>query len=126
MASQDNIYTQGNSYHPSHGMTPEDLSPDQKVIRFYRPTDKYGCFSNFSAHPIQLNGYTWPTVEHYFQAQKFEDLRLQDRVRMAPSPGKAAKIGRDRNLPLRKDWERVKDHIMYKALQEKFRQHKVC
>ncbi len=33
-------------------------------------------------------------------------------------------MGRDRNKPLRKDWEEVKDHIMRKAVLEKFKSHK--
>ena len=41
------------------------------VIHFYSPRDEYGCFSNFFAAPIRLGGKTWPTSEHYFQAQKF-------------------------------------------------------
>ncbi|MEO1140885.1 MAG: NADAR family protein, partial [Pseudomonadota bacterium] len=41
-------------------------------IKFYRTGDPYGCFSNFSAHPILIET-TWPTSEHYFQAQKFLD-----------------------------------------------------
>jgi ribA/ribD-fused uncharacterized protein len=40
-------------------------------ILFYRVNEPYGFFSNFSKHPITLNGKEWPTTEHYFQAQKF-------------------------------------------------------
>jgi predicted NAD-dependent protein-ADP-ribosyltransferase YbiA (DUF1768 family) len=39
------------------------------VIKFYGRSDEYGCFSNFTHAPFRLNGQTWPTVEHYFQAQ---------------------------------------------------------
>ena len=36
-------------------------------------------------------------------------------------------MGRNRNLPLRKDWEEVKDGIMKKAVLEKFKQNKeIC
>ena len=41
-------------------------------IYFYGVRTKiYGCFSNFSPHGFELDGYWWPTNEHYFQAQKF-------------------------------------------------------
>jgi ribA/ribD-fused uncharacterized protein len=40
------------------------------TINFYSARDEYGCFSNFSRHPIFLDGKRWPTSEHYFQAQK--------------------------------------------------------
>lgn len=33
-------------------------------------------------------------------------------------------MGRDRSLPLRKDWEDIKDDIMRKAVFEKFSQNK--
>ncbi len=32
-----------------------------EVINFYAVGDNYGCFSNFSPHPIVLKGKTWPT-----------------------------------------------------------------
>lgn len=35
----------------------------------------------------------------------------------------AAKLGRDRSVPIRGDWEEVKDMIMLKALRAKFTQH---
>ena len=41
------------------------------VINFYSVSEEYGCFSNFSPHRIKLDGKTWPTSEHYFQARKF-------------------------------------------------------
>ncbi|CAF4229387.1 unnamed protein product, partial [Adineta steineri] len=40
-------------------------------IYFYRRNEPFGEFSNFSISPIELDGYTWPTTEHYFQAQKY-------------------------------------------------------
>jgi ribA/ribD-fused uncharacterized protein len=33
-------------------------------------------------------------------------------------------MGRNRSLPLRKDWESVKEDIMYLVLHAKFTQHK--
>ena len=43
------------------------------AVRFYSVGDEYGVFSNFALYPIKLDGETWPTTEHYFQAQKFAD-----------------------------------------------------
>ena len=43
----------------------------------------------------------------------------------ASTPHLAAQIGRDRSRPLRKDWEEVKDDIMYKALQLKVEQNPI-
>jgi ribA/ribD-fused uncharacterized protein len=36
----------------------------------------------------------------------------------------AALIGRDRKRKLRRDWEKIKDEVMYKVVKAKFSQHK--
>jgi predicted NAD-dependent protein-ADP-ribosyltransferase YbiA (DUF1768 family) len=64
-----------------------------RVINFYSTTGEYGCFSNFSRHPIELGGKMWPTSERYFQA---------------------------RSSPAR---DSVKDQIMLDAVRTKFNQH---
>lgn len=92
-------------------------------IRFYRPEGEWGYLSNFAPHPISLHGKTWATNEHYFQAQKFAGTEHEDRVRRAVTPKEAAGIGRDPELPLRGDWETVKDGIMREACRAKFVQH---
>jgi hypothetical protein len=94
-----------------------------KTIYFYRPKDSHGEFSNFSPYPIEVDGKVWPTSEHYFQAQKFAGTEHEERIRLAKSPMMAATVGRDRNLPLRRDWEKVKEQVMLKALRAKFTQH---
>jgi ribA/ribD-fused uncharacterized protein len=92
-------------------------------ILFYRLREPYGEFSNFSPHPIKLNGKTWPTSEHYFQAQKFAGTEYEQEIRLAKSPMIAARLGRSRKEPLRKDWESAKETIMREALRAKFTQH---
>lgn len=92
-------------------------------IYFYRAGDPYGCLSNFSAHPILMDGETWPTSEHYFQAQKFFDPDYRERIRLTSSPMIAARLGRSRAVPIRPDWEEVKIEIMRKALWAKLQQH---
>jgi ribA/ribD-fused uncharacterized protein len=94
------------------------------VINFYRVADEYGGFSNFAPFPIDLDGQRWPTSEHYFQAQKFDDTRHQEAIRNEKSPIIAARMGRDRKKTLRPDWESVKVEMMKKALRAKFTQHK--
>lgn len=93
------------------------------TIRFYRVQDPYGEFSNFAAYPIVLNGRKWPTTEHYFQGQKFPGTEHEEAICLIKSPMIAARSGRDRKKPLRKDWEAVKDAIMSEAVRAKFTQH---
>src|SRR3974390_1790379 len=90
---------------------------------FYRVSEPYGEFSNFSPHPFELKGRVWPTSEHYFQAQKFAGTEHEEAVRSAKSPMVAARMGRSRERPLRPDWETVKDEIMREVLRAKFAQH---
>jgi hypothetical protein len=47
----------------------------------------------------------------------------EDAIREAKSPMIAARMGRDRRKPLRRDWEAVKDDIMREAVRAKFTQH---
>lgn len=93
------------------------------VIRFYSTAGEYGCFSNFSRHPVFLKGKRWPTSEHYFQAQKFAGEPDEEEIRRASKPMLAAQMGRDRKRPLRRDWEKVKERVMLDALRAKFTQH---
>jgi ribA/ribD-fused uncharacterized protein len=94
-------------------------------IYFYSTVDKYGEFSNFSRYGVDLDGRWWPTTEHYFQAQKFGDETYRERIRIAETPKKAAELGRSRKVPLRADWEEVKDEVMYRVVLQKFQTHAV-
>ena len=93
------------------------------LINFYAVGDDYGCFSNFSPHPSKLTGKTWATSEHYFQAQKFAGTPRVEEIRRTPSPMIAARMGRNRERPLRCDWDSAKDRIMLEAVRAKFTQH---
>jgi N-glycosidase YbiA len=100
---------------------PESTTP--AVINFYSTIGEHGCFSNFSRHAIFLKEKRWPTSEHYFQAQKFAGTEHEEEVRKCKTPSAAASMGRSRKLPLRRDWESVKDQIMLDAVRAKFTQH---
>ncbi|NET28102.1 NADAR family protein [Okeania sp. SIO1I7] len=94
------------------------------TIYFYSQLDEpYGCLSNFSPHGFELDGLWWPTLEHYFQAQKFVGTEHLEEIRLAKTPADAAKMGRERSRPLRKDWEEIKDDVMERGLLCKFQTH---
>lgn len=96
----------------------------QTQISFYSTKAQYGGFSNFAKAPFEVDGKVWRTTEHYFQAQKFPDSPdYQERIRTTPSPMVAARLGRSRSVPIRKDWESVKDDIMRTAVRLKFSQN---
>lgn len=94
------------------------------AIYFYSDRDRpYGCFSNFSRHGFELDGFWWPTSEHYFQAQKFAGTPHSDEIRQVKTPKDAARMGRNHTRPLRPDWEQVKDDIMRRGVLRKFETH---
>lgn len=92
-------------------------------ILFYSTSETFGAFSNFASFSIDVGGRRWPTSEHYFQAQKFTDRSHAEEIRKAKSPMAAARLGRDRKQPIRKDWEKVKNGVMRQAVEAKFSQH---
>lgn len=99
------------------------LEKPAKKVDFYSRRAAFGEFSNFALFPIEIDGVNWPTSEHYYQAHKYNDPKLREWVRQADRPYEAAKRGRDKTKPKRKDWSQTKDAIMEKALVAKFRQY---
>jgi len=101
------------------------MSADQaaSTIYFYAQTDAYAEFSNFAPFGVAMDDQWWRTVEHYFQAQKFHDAAYRERIRLSNRPKDAKSLGMTRSLPLRGDWDQVKDGIMLEAVRVKFRTH---
>ena len=94
------------------------------TIRFYKVQEYYGCFSNFSPHPVTIDGKVWPTNRHYFQAMKFpHDPARQEKIWKAPGPTKAKKIAWDKTARIRAGWDGMRDQVMLTALRAKFTQH---
>ena len=93
------------------------------AIYFYRANESYGYLSNFSSHSVVIDDQLWATTEHYFQAQKFNDIEYKKQIQRALTPGESKKLGSTRRYKIRDDWENVKEDIMYKALHAKFTQH---
>lgn len=117
-ASTPDGYTVGKTW------TPVVERTDSTPVKFYSRKNPYGEFSNFALFPIKVDGKMWGTTEHYYQAHKYDQTKLQEYVRQAQSPEEAAKRGRNKKLPKRSNWKQVKDEVMYKALVAKYTQHK--
>lgn len=80
-------------------------------------------FSNFSAHQVNYKGISYPTVEHAFHAQKFEDKNLQNQIRDCGSPLEAWSLARELKPQRRSDWNDVKVAILTELVREKISQH---
>lgn len=98
---------------------------EKNKIYFYTVKEKYGFLSNFSPHSIYLESKIWPTVEHWFQAKKFEGIndKYVEKIRKASSPFQAKQLGNTLEIPIRPDWEDIKESIMKQGLIAKFTQH---
>ena len=93
-------------------------------IEFSSKTPTFKEFSNFHKAKFLLDGKEWPTVEHYFQAQKFQSSpEYQETIRAAKEPVKAKTLGSSREHPIRNDWDTHRDDVMRKALSAKFEQN---
>jgi ribA/ribD-fused uncharacterized protein len=54
-------------------------------------------FSNMHEAPMQIEGVTFPTVEHYFQwskARQFGDAAIQAKILATPSPKSVKALGK--------------------------------
>lgn len=56
------------------------------MITFKKVNEPYGWLSNMSSYKIEFNGKTWGSSEALFQALRFTDTNIQERIRSAKSP----------------------------------------
>jgi ribA/ribD-fused uncharacterized protein len=79
---------------------------------------EYRFLSNFWPATVVLDGLMYPTVEHAYQAAKTDVFACRLVIQAADTPGQAKRLGR--RMPLRPDWERVKQDVMASLLRQKF------
>jgi len=93
------------------------------TIRFFSKSETHREFSNFAPYAIDLDGKRWPSVEHYYQAQKFADPELMQKIRKAAKPVIAKRLADKYRRAARSDWDEVKDTVMERAVRRKFELH---
>ena len=80
----------------------------------------YRFLSNFFDCPVRVDGIRYQNSEAAFQAHKTQDVRIRKQFGLlTPSVAKS----QGRRLPLRPDWDAVKDDIMRTVLRAKFDQN---
>ena len=78
--------------------------------------DPLNLLGTCSRHAIELDGLSWPSVEHYVQGMKFNQQTLQTRISQATRPAVAARIARNNFLRRRRDWKAVCRTVMTRGM----------
>jgi len=82
----------------------------------------HAFLSNFHPSPLTFSGgVVFPTVEHAFQAFETLDTEMRERIRLADTPGRAKRLGRQATL--RPNWNHLRIPTMAALLTKKFTQH---
>lgn len=88
----------------------------EKIDRF---VGDYAFLSNFFPSTIVIDGLTFKTAEHAYQAQKATIDKDIEIIATAPTPGRAKSLGR--KIVIRSDWDLIKIDVMKLILREKFK-----
>lgn len=114
------------------------IPDDNRILYFGRDREAFRFLSHFWPAPIELDGETWATVEHYYQAQKSDNWGYRQAIRAAVTPAQAKRLAAAPDGPRRlaksswfrahgkaprPDWADVKLDIMRRADWAKFSQH---
>ena len=83
--------------------------------------DDYFFLSNYFTAPIEENGVTYPTNEHYFHAHKSSIVSQNILIAHAATPGEAKRLGR--KCKMRPDWNTYRLEVMRNGIHLKFTQH---
>jgi ribA/ribD-fused uncharacterized protein len=122
--------------HPITG--PAAIPDDNRILYFQRDRAGFSFLSHYYAASIEIDGETWPTVEHFYQAQKSPDPEYRAAIRAAVHPSLAKQLAAAPEAPSkvskrswfkisgvrpRADWDTVKVEVMRRGDIAKFRQH---
>lgn len=96
-----------------------------RTLEFYGYKNHNGQLSNFWPVTILVGQEKYSSVEHFYQAQKYDvtNPKRAALIRSAKTASEAAKLGRDKAYKPRPDWESIKDEVMLVALRAKFKQN---
>lgn len=98
-------------------MTEQSIQPNKAaIVQEFR--GEFRFLSNFYPAEVTLDGATYPTVEHAFQAAKSNDLLVRRSIRNTQRPGSAKRLGS--TVYLRPHWEEIKLGIMEQLVRQKF------
>jgi ribA/ribD-fused uncharacterized protein len=103
--------------------------PGEEPVFFFAGNpalNEFKAFSNMHDASIQIDGMTFPTVEHYFQwskAKMFGDNEAQAKIMKTASPKSVKSYGKKVKNFDEEAWNEKKDAVMRTAVKAKLMQH---
>ena len=125
-------YNQFKEYSPLLKSTEFALGPrwyqdfNAPHIDFYNRDEPFCELTNFyRCNSLVIDGISWPTTEHYFQASKFAGTPYLRFISCLQAPRDAFDFSRDPGVQcwIRTNWPTIKINVMLKALRHKFVQN---
>ena len=92
-------------------------------VDFYREEGELGYLANYSNYGFTVDGVYYPTAEHFYQASKFDNPEIIQKILSCKTAREAASVGRDRNNKRIDHFKDIKLDKMYQAVYEKFQQN---
>jgi ribA/ribD-fused uncharacterized protein len=83
---------------------------------FFSRHDANELLGSASYHPFELDGKTWPTAEHYYQAMLFDSERLQSQILLLPSAKAVIAFTKWRFLQKKRGWKKTRQLLMTRAV----------
>lgn len=102
----------------------KDINTDGKYVVFWG-----SVFSNFFPTRFYLDGRFWTSSEKYFmymKAKTFNDAEIAEKILESDKPADIKHLGRQVKNFSNEEWDKVKEDIMYKAVEAKFNQDGLC
>jgi ribA/ribD-fused uncharacterized protein len=90
-----------------------------KIINSF--SGEHAWLSNFWMAPITIDGWTFPSTEHVYQAAKSLDRDDWRAIQQLATPGQAKRFGK--TVDLRPDWILIRLDVMTQIIKAKFDQH---
>ena len=91
------------------------IETKKQITRFI---GEHSFLSNFHVSTLYVDGKSYPTVEHAYQAFKASSESEHDVIRKAKTPMEAKKLGRTLVLP--ENWDDEKIELMKRLIRAKF------
>lgn len=114
------------------------IPPDNRILYYRRDREAFGFLSHFHPSPIEIDGEIWPTVEHFYQAQKSPIEAYRAAIRAAQHPGHVKRLAAPPDAKARlargswfaqngkhprADWENAKLDVMKRGDHAKYAQN---